>query len=196
MFEELEILFSGGSKVIAGPISPEEQALLTRSLQAGEPVQRYVRGRGERVGWMLWALTPERFLSVNLKGKRPPRLLAHAQVTAVDAVRGKWGAELRVDAGDVREVIFAADHALSDRFLEALVTYCPTVVPPPKLVVPEPPSELGVVAPAWPRAQSPVADGADSERLVEALREAAHLREKGLLTDEEYSALKRKLLGI
>jgi hypothetical protein len=44
-------------------------------------------------------------------------------------------------------------------------------------------------------ASAPVSGETEPTRLLESLREAAALREKGLLTDEEFAALKRKLLG-
>jgi hypothetical protein len=196
MFEAFEIFFSGTSTFVSGPLRPDEEALLGRVLQKGESVERYVRGRGERVGWVLWVLTPNRLLCINLKGKRPPRELAHEHVTRVEAIRGKWGGNLFVHAGDIREEIFAADPALGDAFMEALVGYRPTLSAPSKLVVPEPPPEPQFDARLRAYAPSPTPPAVDpSQRLMESMREAAALREKGLLSDEEFAALKRKLLG-
>ena len=192
MFEEFEILFSGATRLVTAPLSPAEEALVQRSLAPDETLERYLRGRGERVGWMLWALTPQRLLCVTVNGKRPPRAHVHGAVVGVEAIRGKWGATLHVHTSTTREVIFAADLALSDDFVEAFVNYCPNVAAPPKLAPPEPPPPERVPASL---VASPPRGDAESGRLVEALREAAALREKGLLTDEEFAALKRKLLG-
>jgi hypothetical protein len=197
MFEEFEILFSGATRLVTAPLSPAEEALVQRSLAPEETLERYLRGRGERVGWMLWALTPQRLLCVTVNGKRPLRAHVHGAVVGVEAIRGKWGATLHVHTGTTREVIFAADLALSDDFVEALVNYTPNVTAPPKLAPPEPPppERRPASLTASAAAAGQLRSDAESVRLVEALREAASLREKGLLTDEEYAALKRRLLG-
>jgi len=57
MFERREILFFGGSGRAAAPLSPTEEDLLKRSLDPGETVEPYLRGRDERVE-ILWALMP------------------------------------------------------------------------------------------------------------------------------------------
>jgi hypothetical protein len=193
MFEEFEILFSGATRMVTAPLSPAEEALVRRSLAPDETLERYLRGRGDRVGWVLWALTPQRLLCVTVNGKKPPRAHVHGAVVGVEAIKGKWGATLHVHTNDTREVIFAADLALSDEFVAALVNHSPKVAAPPKLAPPEPPPpERKPVS--MPTRGQPRPD-AESPRLVEALREAAALREKGLLTDEEFATLKRRLLG-
>jgi hypothetical protein len=193
MFEEFGILFSGATRMVTAPLSPAEEALLRRSLAPDETLERYLRGRGERVGWMLWALTPQRLLCVTVNGKKPPRAHVHGAVVGVEAIKGKWGATLHVHTNDAREVIFAADLALSDEFVAALVNCSPKVAAPPKLAPPEPPPPERIPV-SMPTRGQPRPD-AESPRLVEALREAAALREKGLLTDEEFATLKRRLLG-
>lgn len=201
MLEAFEILFSGATRLVTAPLSAAEEGLLQRALAPNEPLERYLRGRGERVGWMLWALTSERLHCLTVNGKRPPRAHAHGSVVSIEAVRGKWGATLLVRTSEAREVIFAADFAQSDDFLAALVNYSPNVAaalpklaPPP--VPPPPPRAPVVAAPSVAAASVSVrADPDDAGRLVQALREAAALREQGLLTDEEFAALKRKVLG-
>jgi hypothetical protein len=195
MLEAFEILFSGATRLVTAPLSAAEEGLLQRALAPNEPLERYLRGRGERVGWMLWALTPERLHCLTVNGKRPPRAHAHGSVVSIEAVRGKWGATVLVRTNEARELMFAADFAQSDDFLEALVSYSPNVVAPPKLAPAPPPPRAPVVAARSVAASAPVAGETEPTRLLESLREAATLREKGLLTDEEFAALKRKLLG-
>jgi hypothetical protein len=199
MLEGFEILFSGATRLVTAPLSSAEEGLLQRSLAPGETMERYLRGRGERVGWMLWALTPQRLHCVTVSGRRPARAHVHGSVMGVEATRGRWGATILVRTSEARELIFAADFEQSDEFLAALVSYnSANVVAAPKLApaAPPPPARRTPVVSA-PRIASgaPSRGDADSGRLVEALREAADLREKGLLTEEEFAALKRKLLG-
>jgi hypothetical protein len=202
MLEAFEILFSGATRMVTAPLNPAEQGLLQRSLAADETLERYLRGRGERVGWTLWALTAKRLHCITINGKLPPRAYAHGSLVGLEAVRGKWGATVLVRTAEARELIFAADFAQSDEFLEALADYNGAdVVAPPKLTPPPPPPEPVVPrraavspAPGMGASAAPRVDG-EPERLVESLREAAALREKGLLTDDEFAALKRRLLG-
>jgi hypothetical protein len=202
MLEAFEILFSGATRMVTAPLNSAEQGLLQRSLAADETLERYLRGRGERVGWTLWALTGKRLHCITVNGKLPPRAYVHGSLVGLEAVRGKWGATVLARTSEARELIFAADFAQSDEFLEALANYnSGNVVTPPKLTPPPPPPEPTVApravvgaAPGGRASTAPRGD-VEPERLVDSLREAAALREKGLLTDDEFAALKRKLLG-
>jgi hypothetical protein len=193
MFEAFEVLFSGATRMVTAPLSPAEEALLQRALAPNEITGRFLRGRGDRVGWMLWALTPERLLCLTVSGKKPLRAHVHGSVVAAEALQGKWGATLLLHTRDAREMIFAADPALTDEFVAEFVVHNPSLAAPPKLVSPKPPPPefvpAAAAAPGEPQVET------ESGRLVAALREAAALREKGLLTEEEFAAVKRKLLG-
>jgi hypothetical protein len=197
MFESFEVLFSGATRMVTAPLSPAEEALLQRSLAPNEIMGRFLRGRGERVGWMLWALTPERLLCLTVSGKKPPRAHFHGSVVAVEALQGKWGATVLLRTRDAREMIFAADPALTDEFVAQFVVHNPSLAAPPKLVPcePPPPEFVPAAAAAGPSAPGEPQVETETGRLVAALREAAALREKGLLTEEEFAAVKRKLLG-
>ena len=198
MFDTIATLFDGASKLAPGPLRPDELQLLQRLLQPGEMVEAHVRGRAERSGWTVWSLTPQRVICVDMKGRKP-RAHAHGAISRVQAVRGKWGATMRLEAAGTVESCFAADAELGDSFVAVLLRYCPQLQAPEKLVQPPapppPPKPLpGVPANFRVQAAAPP-PVADPERLLASLREAAALREKDLLTDEEYSALKRRLLG-
>jgi hypothetical protein len=196
MFEAFEPLMGGAWSRAAAPLAADEEAVVRRALRPGETLERYVRGRGQGVGWTLWALTPERLVFVTLKGRREPRVHAHDAVRRVEAVPGKWGATLVVEAGGTREAIFGADAILSDLFFEALAAYRPDIAWPAKLGVVPTLAAQAALAPVPARsstAPSPPDD--DATRLMAALREAASMKEQGLLTAEEFAALKRRLLG-
>lgn len=197
MFDTIATLIDGASKLAPGPLRPDELQQLQRLLQPGETVEAHVRGRAERRGWTVWTVTPQRVLCVDLKG-RAPRAHAHSAVAAVKAIRGKWGATLRLEVAGTVESFFAADPQLGDSFVAVLLRYCPHLESPQKLVrppePPPPPKPLPGV-PANFKVQGAAPPQADAERLLDSLREAAALREKNLLTEEEYSALKRRLLG-
>jgi len=197
MFDTIATLFDGASKLAPGPLRPDELQLLQRLLQPGETVEAHVRGRAERSGWTVWSLTPQRLICVDMKGRKP-RTHGHGAISGVQAIRGKWGATLRLEAAGTVESFFAADAALGDPVVGVLLRYCPQLEAPAKLVLPPapppPPKPLPGV-PAHFRVPAAAAPLADPGRLLDSLREAAALREKDLLTDEEYSALKRRLLG-
>lgn len=197
MFDALQTLFSG-SPIGAGPsLSLEEDARLRLSLHADEPVERFVRGRAQRVGSTLWAVTPRRLHCVTLSGKRPSRAHPHDSIERIEALMGKWGATLRVHVAATREVIFAADPGMSDAFVEALAGYCPSVPAPGKLVAPAPaPSAAVIEHYASDTVPSGAVSASNSERLLDSLRQAAELRDKGHLSEEEYAAAKRRLLGM
>ena len=214
MFDVFSTLIDGVSKLAPGPLRPNELQLLQPLLQPGEAVEAHVRGRAEGSGWTVWALTSQRLLCVDTKGRRPARAHEHTSVRKVTAIAGKWGATLRLEAGEVRESFFAADPELGDRFFAVLLGYCPQISAPSKLVAapraaaaPTPPPAMrkGVPpprdfvphgAPAAGSAAAPAAGPTDPASLLESLREAAALREKNLLSDDEYTALKRRLLGV
>jgi hypothetical protein len=200
MFEAFEPLMGGAWSRAAAALAADEEALLRRALQPGETVEHYVRGRGQGVGWTIWALTPQRLVFATVKGRRAPRVHAHGAVRRVEAVSGKWGATLVVEAAGTREAIFGADATLGDRFFEALAAYRPDIALPEKLVVvpaaaaPAAPAAVNGTAPGT-RAAAAAVSADDATRLVEALHEAGEMKEKGLLTDEEFARLKRRLLG-
>jgi hypothetical protein len=208
MFDVFNTLIDGASKLAPGPLRPNELQLLQRLLQPGELVEAHVRGRAEGSGWIVWALTPQRLLCVDMKGKRAARSHGHGAVRSVTAITGKWGATLRLEAGAVRESFFAADPELGDRFVAVLLGYCPQLDAPAKLVpapkpaaAPPPPPEMRKGVPP-PRDFVPhgapfasPAPAASAANLLQSLQEAAALREKNLLSEDEYTALKRRLLG-
>ena len=204
MFDVFNTLIDGASKLAPGPLRPNELQLLERLLQPGEAVAAHVRGRAEGSGWTVWALTSQRLLCVDTKGRRPGRAHNHAAVRKVTAIAGKWGATLRLDTGGARESFFAADPELGNRFVEVLLGYCPhleapaTLVPAPKPVAaPTAPPEMskGVPPRDFVPHGAPLAGSAPAAGLLQSLQEAAALREKNLLSEDEYTALKRRLLG-
>jgi hypothetical protein len=209
MFDAFATLLDGASKLSPGPLRPDELRLLERVLQPGEAVAAHVRGRREGSGWTVWALTPQRLICVDTKGSRAARTYAHSALSKVTAISGKWGATLRLEAGTARESFFAADPELGDRFFAVLTGHCPQLPLPPALApAPQPVADAVPGPHAMPKgvpprdfvphggvAAAPSSDPVAAPSLLASLQEAAVLREKNLISEDEYAALKRRLLG-
>jgi hypothetical protein len=186
------------------PLEARERDRLAKAVPAGEAWTHFVRGRVDGRD-AVWVLTAGRVVSAALGFLGRAHAVALADVRALEVEEGAHGWTIRLDHAGGRLALVAAPPSLGRGFLAELegrtgkaVTFlasrrqgqtrffvsrvggaAPTATPAP------PPAAARAAAPADHTAVS----------LTAALREAADLHQRGVLTNDEFSALKRRLLG-
>lgn len=105
--------------------------------------------------------------------------LAYAQVHEAHVSRDRWGARVRLYAGGRKYALEGADMARAEGWLQWVRDRIPV--------------RSGAAAPGIPAPPQPPA--AASEGITSSLAELARLKERGLLTEEEFTAFKQRLLA-
>jgi hypothetical protein len=187
------------------PLEPRERDRVQRVLEANEAIAHFVRGRSDGRP-AVWAATDRRIVCCTLGWFGSSATLAYASLAAHQVEEGVHGWTIRLDSSGGREALVAVAPSLGRTFVGHLesvtgktVTFLPSrrtstsrffvarrgVAAAGGESAPEPPGMPPLPAPADHTAVG----------LTSALREAAELHRSGALTDEEFAALKRRLLG-
>ena len=187
------------------PIEPRERERVQQALEQGELITQFVRGRSDGRP-TIWVATDRRLVFSSLGWFGRTRLLGYESVAAHQVEEGAHGWTIRLDSVHGREALVAVAPTLGRGFVTHLeertqkpvtflasrrvatsrlfVSHRPGAAPAAPSSAPEPPP--------MPRA-TPADHTAVS--LTTALREAAELHRSGALSDDEFAALKRRLLG-
>jgi hypothetical protein len=184
------------------PLETRERDRVQRLLEAGEAIVCFVRGRTDGRP-AVWAATDRRIACCSLGWFGSSSALEYASVAAHQVEEGAHGWTIRLDSSRGREALVAVAPGLGRAFVDhvqAVTGKAVTFLPSRRTSA----SRLFVArrdagaAPARESAPLPVAPApADhtAVRLTSALRDAAELHRNGALTDDEFAALKRRLLG-
>jgi hypothetical protein len=186
------------------PLEPREQERVQRALEASEAIAHFVRGRSDGRP-AVWAATDRRIVCCTLGWFGGSTALAYASLAAHQVEEGAHGWTIRLDSSKGREALVAVAPALGRSFVAHVesVTGKPVTFLPSRrastsrlFVARRGPNVDGAPAPESPRmtAQPAPADHT-AVGLTTALREATELHRSGALTDDEFAALKRRLLG-
>jgi hypothetical protein len=187
------------------PLEPRERDRVQRVLETGEAIAHFVRGRSDgRPG--VWAATDRRIVCCTLGWFGSSAALAYASVAAHQVEEGAHGWTIRLDSSSGREALVAVAPSLGRSFVEHLesvtgkaVTFIPSrrTATPRLFVARHGTTGVGGLPAPEPLRMPPHPAPADhtAVALTAALREAAELHRNGALTDDEYAALKRRLLG-
>jgi hypothetical protein len=187
------------------PLEPRERDRLQRALDAGEAIARFVRGRSDGRP-AVWAASDRRIVCCTLGWFGSSAVLDYASVAALQVEEGAHGWTIRLDSSRGREALVAVPPSLGRSFvahLESVTGKAVTFLPSRRTATPRlfvarqgAPGAGGRAAhepPPMPANPAPADHTAVG--LTTALREAADLHRSGALTDDEYAALKRRLLG-
>jgi hypothetical protein len=185
------------------PLERRERERLQQSLQAGETITQFVRGRAEGRP-AVWAATDQRLVFCGLGWFGRASALTYDRVAAHQVEEGAHGWTIRLDSANGREALVAVAPSLGRGFVALLeaktgkpVTFLASRrAGTSRLFVShqgapaqhEPPDRAATMPPAAPADHTAVG-------LTAALREAAELHRSGALSDDEFTALKRRLLG-
>ncbi|MDX2194551.1 MAG: SHOCT domain-containing protein [Gemmatimonadales bacterium] len=200
------------------PFEAKEQQRVSATLATGETVHRWVRGRtdGKRT---LWLATERRIVVLRVGGFFPRSSeLAVADVRALEMQEGAHGHTVRLTTTTTRVSLLAVHPPMSVAFAEHLkgAAGIEPVLIPSRRATPgrDAQAEAYAAAEAERRARyeanrravfeatqaavaapaAPAAAAAGGD-LLQRLKEAAALREAGVLTDDEFAALKARLLA-
>ncbi|HEX5817564.1 MAG TPA: SHOCT domain-containing protein [Gemmatimonadales bacterium] len=185
------------------PLERRERERLQKSLEGGEEITQYVRGRSEGRP-AVWAATERRLVFCSLGWFGRTSVLPYDRVAAHQVEEGAHGWTIRLDSASGREALVAVAPSLGRGFVTLLesktgkpVTFLASRrsttsrlfvshhgAPAPH----ETPTRAVAPPPAAPADHTAVG-------LTAALREAAELHRSGALSDDEFTALKRRLLG-
>lgn len=187
------------------PIEARERDRLARALQPGEAWTHFVRGRVDGKD-AVWVLTEQRLVSAALGFLGRSQAVAVGDVQAFEVEEGAHGWTIRLDHAGGRLALVAAPPSLGRGFVAELegrtgkaVGFLPSrrqgntsfFVSRAAGAAPSPRAPQAPTAAAMPQA----AADHTAVALTAALREAADLHQRGVLSDDEFAALKRKLLG-
>jgi hypothetical protein len=188
------------------PLEPRERERVQRVLESGETIAHFVRGRSDgRPG--VWAATERRIVCCTLGWFGSSATLEYASLAAHQVEEGVHGWTIRLDSSRGREALVAVAPSLGRPFVGHLesVTGKPVTflasrrTTTSRLFVARhgQPAVDGGPAPQSPPRLPPQPAPADHTAvgLTTALREATELHRSGALTDDEFAALKRRLLG-
>lgn len=179
------------------PLSPAETGRLGLALDTGEQVVRFIRGRidGKRT---ILAATDRRVIIVGVTWRGRVQALAFTEVRGLETEEGAHGWTVRLLTSAGRYAAVAVHPALGAPFVEAVAARSGA---PSSFIAsrrPTAPEQRRVAtAPALPAAAADATRTAThpSGDMLAQLREAADLHQSGALTDDEFTALKRRLLG-
>ena len=183
------------------PLEPRERERVQRALEADEAIAHFVRGRSDGRA-AVWAATDHRIVCCTLGWFGSSAGLAYASLAAHQVEEGVHGWTIRLDSSRGREALVAVAPSLG----RAFVGHVESVTGKPITFLASRRSTTsrlfvarrgpdGVPAPTPPRMPDPAPADHTAVHLTTALREAAELHRNGALTDDEFAALKRRLLG-
>lgn len=189
------------------PIEPRERERVQRLLEGGEAIVHFVRGRSDGRP-TIWAATERRLVFCSLGWFGRSRQIAFEALAAHQVEEGAHGWTIRLDSASGREALVAVAPGLGRGFVQFVeertgkpVTFFASrrastsrLFVTHRRGVPDagPGNHAPVPAPSMP--PRAVADHT-AVSLTQALREAAELHRSGALSDDEFAALKRRLLG-
>jgi hypothetical protein len=187
------------------PLEPRERERVQRALEANEAIVHFVRGRSDGRP-AVWVATDRRIVCCTLGRFGRSAALAYASLAAHQVEEGAHGWTIRLDSSGGREALVAVAPSLGRAFVGHVesVTGKPVTfiasrrTTSSRLFVARrgAPAVGGVPAPAPPRMPPhPAPADHTAVGITTALREAAELHRSGVLTDDEFAALKRRLLG-
>jgi len=187
------------------PIEPRERERVHRSLEDGEAIAQFVRGRSDGRP-TIWVATDRRLVFASMGWFGRTRLLGYESVAAHQVEEGAHGWTLRLDSVHGREALVAVAPALGRGFVAHLEerTQLPVTflvsrrASTSRLFVSNGRSDTPKApngAAALPPMQRVAPADHTAVSLTTALREAAELHRSGALSDDEFAALKRRLLG-
>lgn len=187
------------------PLDPRERERVQRALEASEAIAHFVRGRSDGRP-AVWAATDRRIVCCTLGWFGSSAALAYESVAAHQVEEGVHGWTIRLDSSRGREALVAVAPSLGRTFVGHVesVTGKPVTflasrrTTTSRLFVARRgrPAVDGVPTPEPPRMPAhPAPADHTAVGLTTALREAAELHRNGALTDDEFAALKRRLLG-
>jgi hypothetical protein len=186
------------------PLDGRERDRLLKLLQPGEAWSHHVRGRVDGRD-AVWVATPTRIAMASFGWRGMAAHVPFDAVAALEVEEGAHGWTIRLDHARGRVALVAAPPTLGRGFVAHLeertgrtVTFLASrrasqtswfvtrraTSPAPQGLMPPAAAQVGQAA----------AD-ATAVGLTAALREAADLHQRGVLSDDEFTALKRKLLG-
>ena len=174
------------------PLGDTELARVRRALEPGEQVVVFARGRTDSKR-ALWVATDRRLLRIGLGWRGTARAEAYIAVTALEIEEGAHGWTLRLTTGASRHPLIAVAPPLGKPLmdhLEARTGRSATFI-----------ASRRAAQPARPDTQAPVVSAptlvapTDNTRMMAQLKDAADLLRQGLLSEEEFTLLKQRLLG-
>lgn len=185
----------------AQPLDERETARVAAALAAGEAILAFIRGRtdGRRA---VWVATGSRVARVGTSWFGRTEVTAYDEIRAIEAHEGAHGHTVRLVTARATHHLVAVHPPASEAFTAHLAGATglePRFVPSIRRLREEAEAarraeqvrarEARLAAAALQSAAS----GAPGD-LVQALAEAARLREAGTLSDEEFQRLKQRLL--
>src|SRR5690606_9050723 len=163
---------------VGRPSDAEASEALVAERAPGETASHWVSGRDDD-DYLLWVATEGRILLLEQEGLRRKIFeLPYAQIHEAHVSRDRWGARVRLYSGGRKYALEGADPARAEAWLQWVRDRIPV--------------RSGAAVPGVPAASLTAA--AASEGLTSSLAELARLKERGLLTDEEFTAFKQRLL--
>lgn len=169
---------------VGRPSDAEAAEALVAERAPGETPARWVSGRDDD-DYLLWVATEERLLLLEQEGHRRKVFeLAYSQIHEAHVSPDRWGARVRLYAGGRKYALEGADTARAEGWLQWVRDRIP--------------GRTGAAAPGV-RPASPIPapsqpPAAASEGITSSLAELARLKERGMLTEEEFTAFKQRLL--
>lgn len=186
------------------PLDARERERIGRALVAGEDPGCFARGRLDG-RTLLWVATASRLVEVGMGWFGRTAAVPLSAIEGIEVEEGAHGWTVRLAVSGGRRTLIAVSPALGRPFLARLeeatgrtISFLPSRrAQASRLFV----SRMGVEpAPAVAgrpplREAAPAVADHTAVALTAALRDAADLHQRGALTDEEFAALKRRLLG-
>jgi len=184
----------------AQPLDEREQERVAAALAAGESVVAFIRGRtdGRRA---VWVATGSRVARVGTSWFGRTEATAYGEIQAIEAHEGAHGHTVRLMTARATHHLVAVNPAASEAFtahLAGATGLAPRFVASIRRLREE--AEAARRAEEARAREARLAAAAQSAvpraptDLVQALAEAARLREAGTLSDEEFQRLKQRLL--
>lgn len=178
------------------PLDTKELQRLSTALKPGEAIVHWMRGRTDGKRWV-WATTESRSVLLGFGWRGGQFEVPHGAVKAVEMQEGAHGHTVRLTTAARLHSLIAVHPPHSAAFVAYVGErngITPTFIPSKRAGwTPAPRVEARAEAPAVTPPAAPVA--ATSDDLVARLQALATLRAEGALSEEEFTAAKRRLLG-
>jgi hypothetical protein len=184
------------------PLDGRELERVRAALAPGEAVALFARGRLDGRS-LVWAVTAERLVEVRMGWFGRHEALPLASVTAIEVEEGAHGWTIRVAAAGGRRTLIAVAPSLGRPLVRRLEEVSGSAVSfmasrragTTRLFVSHMRgAPASVPAPTGPSEATRAPSDHTAASLTAALREAAELHRSGALSDEEFAAVKRRLL--